>query len=240
MIQARIGAAIPKHSRAPGRDPRSSPGRNRPAECAGDILPSARHRCNCDHNLPAGMRSSPPTRTTCWCRHGDILPFGFAQEPVCLSGLARKPSHVVLGVVPGHVDDRLLAAAPALVGTGGPFDSVGGLPPATSAPATTAPASAMEEQACKSQGFTWRDIGSESYCKHTAVVGPPVTPVMPPSDPTSTDADVVPDTGGATYRGWPRVWPSDGWPVDEQGVAHPPRSAAATGANRFHRAARHR
>jgi cell division septation protein DedD len=29
-------------------------------------------------------------------------------------------------------------------GTGGPFDAVGGLPPATSAPATTAPASAME------------------------------------------------------------------------------------------------
>jgi hypothetical protein len=35
-------------------------------------------------------------------------------------------------------------AGGVMPGTGGPFDAVGGLPPATSAPATTAPASAME------------------------------------------------------------------------------------------------
>jgi hypothetical protein len=46
--------------------------------------------------------------------------------------------------------------------TGGRDDDRGDRGPADyAAPRVT------EEQACESQGFTWRDIGSESYCKHS-------------------------------------------------------------------------
>jgi formylglycine-generating enzyme required for sulfatase activity len=71
----------------------------------------------------------------------------------------------------------------------------------------------------------------------TAVVVPPVTPVMPSSDPTATTpSGVAPATpaiedttrpedfgvdaqGRPTYRGWPQVWPVErgNLPVDESG-----------------------
>ena len=44
-----------------------------------------------------------------------VLPLGLRQQAVGFAGLLRKPGHELLGVVPRHVDDGALAAAPIIV-----------------------------------------------------------------------------------------------------------------------------
>src|SRR3981081_4294614 len=43
---------------------------------------------------------------------GGVFPFGFAWQPVGLSGFLRKPGHKRLGIEPADIDDRAVAASP--------------------------------------------------------------------------------------------------------------------------------
>ena len=47
-----------------------------------------------------------------------VFPFGLGQQPVGLAGHAGQPGHILLGVVPAHVDHRPRAAS--LAGVAGP------------------------------------------------------------------------------------------------------------------------
>src|SRR3981189_2537459 len=40
-----------------------------------------------------------------------IFPFGFAWEPICLSGCAREPGHELLGIAPADIGDRRVILA---------------------------------------------------------------------------------------------------------------------------------
>src|SRR6516165_4493937 len=55
--------------------------------------------------------SPPERRRGAGPRH--IFAFGLRQQSVRLPGLARRPCHVGLGVLPGHEDRRTSTAAPA-------------------------------------------------------------------------------------------------------------------------------
>src|SRR5712672_4223065 len=40
-----------------------------------------------------------------------IFPFGFAWDPICLSGCAREPGHELLGIAPADIGDRRVILA---------------------------------------------------------------------------------------------------------------------------------
>ena len=44
-----------------------------------------------------------------------VFPFGFGRQPIGPPGRLRHPGDVYLGVVPAHIDHRMIAASPALI-----------------------------------------------------------------------------------------------------------------------------
>src|SRR5262249_38251232 len=45
-----------------------------------------------------------------------IFPFGLCQKPVLLAGQPGEPAHILLGILPGHIDRGHLLAPPGLAG----------------------------------------------------------------------------------------------------------------------------
>src|SRR5712691_13365513 len=59
----------------------------------------------------AGLKLvAPPVLGLRTCTRG-VFPFGFAWEPIWLSGCAREPGHELLGIAPAYVGDRRVILA---------------------------------------------------------------------------------------------------------------------------------
>jgi hypothetical protein len=106
----------PQHCRAPSRDSTGSAGRNPPASlpmgCA--LRPTAVNYPRIIVCLATRDRPARPewSRYSC-ARH--IFTFSLAEEPIGLSGLARKPFGIGFGVAPIDVDHRPPTATPAAI-----------------------------------------------------------------------------------------------------------------------------
>jgi cell division septation protein DedD len=107
------------------------------------------------------------------------------------------------------------AAGGVMPGTGGPFDSVGGLPPATSAPATTGPASAMEPKRVR----TVHIPAGEGVAPPERTVPPPARAAAPPRPAASQSAPSSNSAGAGA--GAPLA-------ITPQANAEPPPARAAT------------
>ena len=107
----------PTRCRACRAGPRGSPRRCRPAWSARDTRPAAGAvgvAAVVVRLLGADGRAGPERRRR--ARPAGVLPLGLARQAIRLARLLAEPRAVGLGIVPGHVDHRPPAAAPALIG----------------------------------------------------------------------------------------------------------------------------